>query len=67
MTVQAMEVRRLSDAPRESRYYLDGVRVSRRKWDEMHLGKRTDTYASRIETRRDGAEIVRHYHHIRSE
>lgn len=65
--MQAMRVRRLSDSPSSARLYLDGRRVSRLAWDTAHFGRRTDTYGSRISTRkRDGAEIVREYHYIRS-
>jgi hypothetical protein len=64
--MQAMRVRRLSDAPSSARLYLDGKRVTRAKWEAAHLGRRTDTHCTRITTRkRDGAEIVREYHCIR--
>jgi len=57
--MQAMRVRRLSDAPSNARLYLDGRRVSRAAWDAARFGRRTDCYASRIESRRDGSELVR--------
>lgn len=64
--MQAMKVRRLSDSPRSARLFLDGKRVSRTAWNAAHFGRRTDTYASRMFTRRDGAECVREFHYIRA-
>ena len=64
--MQAMRTRRLSDSPRDARLYLDGKRVSRAAWDAAHFGRKIDTLASRITSRRDGAEIVREYHQIRT-
>ncbi len=63
--MQAMRVRRLSDAPSSARLYLDGKRVSRLTWDAAHLGRSVECIASRITRRRDGAELVREYHCIR--
>jgi hypothetical protein len=63
--MQAMKVRRLSDSPRNARRYLDGRRVSRDDWDRAHFGRDTDSYASRMETRRDGSVVVREFHCIR--
>jgi len=64
--MQAMRTRRLGDSPRDDRRYLDGKRVSRAAWDAAHLGRRIDCLASRMSTRRDGAELVREYHCIRT-
>lgn len=64
--MQAMRVRRLSDAPSAARLYIDGRRVSRLAWDAAHVGRAIDCIGSRISTRRDGAEIVREYHCIGS-
>ena len=63
--MQAMKVRRLSDSQRDARLFLDGRRVSRATWDSAHAGRATDSYASRMFTRRDGAECVREFHCIR--
>ncbi len=63
--MQAMRVRRLADSPASARLYLDGRRVSRADWDTAHFGRDTDTYASRMQTRRDGSIVVREYHCIR--
>ena len=64
--MQAMRTRRLSDSPRCARLYLDGKRVSRDAWEAAHYGRTIDTICSRITTRRDGAEIVREYHCLRT-
>jgi hypothetical protein len=61
----AMEVYRLTDGPNRARCYLNGRRVSRVYYDAQHMGRRTDSYATRITTRPDGPELVRHYHCIR--
>lgn len=63
--MQAMKVRRLSDPPSKVRCYLDGKQVSRLRWDAAHFGRRTDSYVSRMETRRDGSVVVREFHCIR--
>ena len=63
--MNATRVRRLSDPVSAGRLYLDGRRVSRAVWDAAHLGRRTDSHSSRIETRPDGSVIVREYHCIR--
>jgi len=63
--VNAMKVYRLADGPRKARRYLDSRRVSRLVWDAAHFGCASDSYASRMETRRDGSVIVREYHCIR--
>ena len=64
--MQAMQVRRLSDGVLcGSRLYLDGIRVNRARWQNAHTGTRTDTYASQMETRKDGSVLVREYHCIR--
>lgn len=63
--MEAMKVYRLSDGPTSARRYINGQRVSRGAWDAAHLGRRTDTYASHMETRRDGSVLVREYHCIR--
>lgn len=65
--MQAMRVRRLSDPESKARLYLDGKRVSREAWNYAHWpAKRTDTYCSRMQTRKDGSILVREYHNIRS-
>ncbi len=63
--MQAMRVYRLADGPGTARLYLDGKRVARRELEESHHGRRTDSYASRMQTRRDGSTVVREYHCIR--
>jgi hypothetical protein len=63
--MQAMKAYRLSDGPSPKRLYLDGKRVSRDTWRSEHFGRGTDSYASRMETRRDGSVIVREHHCIR--
>lgn len=63
--MQAMKVRRLADSPAKARRYLEGRRVSRDDWDRAHFGRATDTYCSRMETRRDGSVLVREFHYIR--
>lgn len=63
--MQAMQVRRLGDSEGSSRLYIDGRRVSRKDWERLHYGRRTDTYGSRMETRKDGSILVREYHCIR--
>jgi hypothetical protein len=63
--MQAMTVRRLSESHSKARLYIDGKRVSKLKWDGAHLGRSTDAYASRTETRKDGSAIVREFHCIR--
>jgi hypothetical protein len=62
--MQCMAVRRLSDRPSQSRYYIDGRRVSRLAWDTAHLWRRVECCASRMEDRKDGSVIVREYHCI---
>ena len=64
--MQAVRVKRLSDTDHAIRYYLDGKRVSASAWGNAHTGKRTDLHSSRIFSRKDGSEIVREYHYIRS-
>ena len=61
----ALRVRRLSDSPADARRYLDGKRVDRDTWDAAHFWRDTDSYCTRMETRRDGSEIVREFHCIR--
>ena len=63
--MQAMKVRLLSDSPANARRYLDGRRVSRDEWRAAHFQRTTDTYCSRMETRRDGSVLVREFHYIR--
>lgn len=63
--MQAMKVYRLADGPNSARRYLDGKQVSRDAWQAAHYGRDTDTYASRMQTRKDGSVIVRQYHSIR--
>lgn len=63
--MNAMTVYRLADGPRNARRYLDGRQVSRNAWDAAHWGRHTDSYTSRMETRRDGSILVRQYHCIR--
>lgn len=63
--MQAIAVRRLGEPPSSARLYLDGKRVSRRVWDESHLGRRTDSHCSRMEDRKDGSVLVREFHCIR--
>jgi hypothetical protein len=65
--MQAMRVYRLADGPGKSRFYLDGRRVTPGAFENAHFQRMTDTYASRMETRRDGSVIVREYHCIRRE
>lgn len=64
--MQAMRVRRLSASDSDCRLYLNGKRVSRVTWETAHYGKRLDTFQSRIVTGKDGREIVREYHCIRT-
>lgn len=64
--MNAMKVYRLADGPIACRRYIDGRRVSRAYWVAVHCGHDTDTYASRMQTRRDGSTLVREYHCIRS-
>ena len=61
----AMRVRRLSDSDSAARLYIDGRRVSRATWETAHFWRCTDSYASRMFTRKDGSVIVREYHCIR--
>ena len=69
---QAMKVYRLADStgterdPSATRYYLDGKRVSRSQFGAASFMRRTDSYCSRLETRRDGCTVVREFHNIRS-
>jgi len=63
--MQAMKVYRLADGPLAARRYLDGKRVGIDAWNVAHYGRHTDTYASRMFTRKDGSVIVREYHSIR--
>lgn len=64
--MNAMRVRRLSDSPSDARLYLDGKRVSREAWEMAHSGRRTDSYHSRMQDRRDGSVVVREFHCIRA-
>jgi hypothetical protein len=64
--MQAMRVYRLGDNHMSGRLYIDGKRVSRKQWDTSHLGRRLDTFQTRIKTRKDGSEMVREYHCLRS-
>lgn len=64
--MQALKVYRLSDGPRAERRYIDGRRVSLDEWNRAHYGRDTDTYALRMDTRKNGAVIVRAYHCIRA-
>ena len=63
--MQAMRVYRLADGPNRCRFYLDGRRVTPGAFENAHFQRATDTYCSRMETRRDGSVIVREYHNIR--
>lgn len=63
--MQAMRVYRLADGPHAARLYLDGRRVTAGAFENAHFGRITDTYVSRMGTRKDGSVIVREYHCIR--